>query len=106
VAGAGAAGFLDPVRVVAGALDDARVGPVPAAGLRFFVRVMLVLAAQGGKAAGSAARRRTIRTVRLNLTQSGSVALLFAVRLNLRERHREIRPLLFLRARSRRAARR
>ena len=40
VAGAVVAGSFDPVGVVAGPFDDSRVGPVPARGLRCFLRVM------------------------------------------------------------------
>jgi hypothetical protein len=73
VAGAVVAGPSDAVGVVAGSFDDPRAGPVPA--LRVEVLragdvghdrdedAFLVLR---GKAAGSAARRRTMRTVRLN----------------------------------------
>ena len=82
VAGAVIAGPFHPVGVVAGPLDNTGVGPVPA--LR--VEVLFpgdaghdrgedaFLLLRGGKAAGSAARRRTILTVRLNLTRSGSTA--------------------------------
>jgi hypothetical protein len=79
VAGAVVAGFLDAVGVVPGALDDAGVGAVAAG-----VEVVLAgdagyqpgedaLAVWSGGKAGSATRRRMVRTVRLNLTRSGSM---------------------------------
>jgi hypothetical protein len=73
------AGFLDAVGVVASSLDDAGAGAVPAPGVEvLFPRdVGLDLGQDGlsvlrGKA-GSATRRRRMRTVRLNLTRSGSM---------------------------------
>ena len=88
VAGAVVAGPFDAVGVVAGSFDDPRVGPVPALGVEVLRAgdvghdrgedAFLVL--RGGKAAGSAARRRTMRTVRLNLTRSGSMPASVAAR--------------------------
>src|ERR1039457_7007976 len=74
--------------VVAGSLDDPRVGAVAAPG----VEVLFAGDAghdrgedtfpvfRGDKAAGPAARRRTMRTVRLNLTRSGSMPASVAAR--------------------------
>jgi hypothetical protein len=86
MAGAVVAGPLDAVRVVAGSFDDPRVGPVPALGVEVLRAgdaghdrgedAFLVLR---GKAAGSAARRRTMRTVGLNVTRSGSMPAAAAV---------------------------
>jgi hypothetical protein len=76
VPGAVVGGFLDPVGVMPSPFHDARVGAVPAPGLRFFALVMSAVtwarrtaAWSGGKAGPTA--RQTIRRVRVNLTRSG-----------------------------------
>ena len=75
------AGSFHPVGVVPGSLDHPGVGPVAARRVEALLRGdlgpdpggRLVVAVQGEKA-GSAARRRMMRTVRLNLTRSGSMS--------------------------------
>lgn len=79
VAGAGVAWPFDPVGVVSGSADGAGVGAVPPGG------VEVAWAGDAGHdrgegspglvrgKAGSAARRQTMRTVRRNLTRSGSM---------------------------------
>jgi hypothetical protein len=79
-AGALVFGFLDAVGVVPGALDDSRVGAVPALGVEVPLggnfghdgRAGLVRGLRGGKAGPMA--RRTMRTVRVNLTRPGSMS--------------------------------
>jgi hypothetical protein len=83
VPGAAVARFFDPVAFVPGALDGTGIGPVPAR------RVEVLLAGdvghdlgpqRGGTVRGKAgpAARRTIRSVRVNLTRSGSIPALVA----------------------------
>jgi hypothetical protein len=71
----GATTVIEPQDVTAGAVDlQPPRRPSGLAGLAYQG------CADRGKAAGSPARRRTMRTVRLNLTRSGSMAASVAAR--------------------------
>ena len=86
VAVAGVAGPFDPVGVVPGPADDAGVGAVPPGWVEV-ARPGDVGHDRGERSpglvrgeAGSAARRRMMRTVRRNLTRSGSTSASVAAR--------------------------
>ena len=79
------AGSFDPVGVVARSLDDPWVAAVAALGVEGWLAGDVghdrgaEVVPLGGKAAGPMARR-TMRTVRVNLTRSGSMSASVAAR--------------------------